>query len=64
MSVTILGKEYPIATTTKFYLVYKKLTEIPEIDGTLIEDHFYGSNQDNQLFSIFKFEKSKLIPLR
>lgn len=43
---------------------YTKLTEIPEIDGTLIEDHFYGSNQDNQLFSIFKFEKSKLIPLR
>jgi ABC-type branched-subunit amino acid transport system substrate-binding protein len=43
---------------------YTKLNEIPEIDGTLIEDHYYGNGQDNQLFSIVKFEKSKLIQVR
>ncbi len=30
MSVTILGKEYPIATTTELDLSYKSLTEFPE----------------------------------
>jgi internalin A len=35
MSVTILGKEYPIATTTKLYLSCKNLTEMPESIGSL-----------------------------
>ena len=30
MSVNILGKKYQIATTTKLYLSYYKLTEIRE----------------------------------
>ena len=30
MSVTILGKEYPIATTTNLYLFYKNLKKIQE----------------------------------
>ena len=30
MSVNILGKEYPIATTTELDLSYKSLTEFPE----------------------------------
>ena len=30
MSINILGKEYPIATTTILYLSYKNLTEMPE----------------------------------
>ena len=30
MSVNILGKEYPIATTTTLNLSYKSLTELPE----------------------------------
>jgi ABC-type branched-subunit amino acid transport system substrate-binding protein len=43
---------------------YTKLEGIPEIDGALIEDHLYGNNQDNQLFPILKFEKSKLVQVR
>ena len=43
---------------------YSKLAEIPAIDGTLIEDHWYGNHQDNQLFPMLKFEKSKLVQVR
>ena len=35
MSANILGKEYPIATTTILFLSYKNLTEIPESIGSL-----------------------------
>ena len=35
MSVTILGEEYPIATTTELYLHDKNLTSLPELIGML-----------------------------
>ena len=35
MSVNILGKEYPIATTTTLNLSYESLTELSESIGRL-----------------------------
>ena len=35
MSINILGKEYPIATTTELYLHDKNLTSLPELIGML-----------------------------
>lgn len=40
---------------------YTKLSEIPVMEGNVIENHFYGLGQDNQVVPIVKFEKSKLV---
>ena len=37
------------------------ISEIPTTNGTLLEQHFYGKNKDNQIFPILKFENSKLV---